>query len=94
LEFLPAQVLVDGEGLLRQADEVLRSGRVTFYENHIVRTAIMRKSDDKKKSTYVERLSQQHAVFTSYTGEGGKLYDASMAVHPLLWAAAKEYMGM
>jgi hypothetical protein len=54
----------------------------------------MRKSDDKKKSTYVERLSQQHAVFTSYTGEGGKLYDASMAVHPLLWAAAKEYMGM
>jgi hypothetical protein len=91
---LPAQVLTDATGLLRQADELLRSARVTFYENHIVRCVLMRKDGDKKKATYIERLSQQHAVFTSYAGEAGKLYDASMALHPILWQAAKQFMGM
>jgi hypothetical protein len=94
-EFYPAVELAELNDVLEKSCNALLQGRITFYENHIVRLAMSKKSDDAAKmNEYKERLVLQHTTFSSHTDLDGALYDPSKCIHPALWKQAKAFMGI
>jgi hypothetical protein len=95
-EFAAPQDLADCETMVIESDKMLKIARTTHYENFIVRYVFLKKHDDKAKTDdYKKKLLDKHALFSSHLASSTKTqYDASSAVHAVLWKKAKVFLGM